>query len=273
LTHGINVSAAVGYCASVAAVYFMDGIVPGNAILSSGNTGSPSSSMLMVVTIDDSHPLPFNSYKGQIAIAGVWSGNGGVITALFTDMSLLGSIYMFKALHTIPLSVQENGDILTLFAEQDIVIGEGSDTLLHLNMEIAWINLEMERLDTDIPEDAYVAAQQNVWFITVDRNYSLPDFYDDDYTINGGGQIAKAKESSGGVLYHALINAKFNYSECARNPVSGIGFIQNIQVGTETDLGHIMLDFHPRCDGKADVELATGKYLSSNFKTVDLHFK
>jgi hypothetical protein len=272
LIHGIKTSAAVGYCASIAAAYFMDGIVPGNAIVTLKKKSSREESMIMIVDIDDSYPLPFDSYEGQITIAGVWNGNGGVITALFTDMDLLGSFMFFKGIHTIPLIDMGNGEIMTLFAEQDVIMGEGSDTLLHLNMEIAWINIELKRLEADLPADAFVAAKQNVWFVTANRNSTIQDFYDDEFTVNGGGQIAQVSSSSGGVIYHALIDAKFNYASCERNPISGIGFIQHIEVGTEMDLGHIMLGFHDQCDGKADVDFATGKYLSSNFNTVNLNF-
>jgi hypothetical protein len=273
LIHGIKSSSAVGYCASLATSYFMDGVVPGNAILSAKKEGTSSESMIMIVTIDDSYPIPFNPYQGQITIAGVWGGNGGVITALFTDINLLGTLRFFRGIHTIPVTVMGDGEIMTLFAEQDVIMGEGSDTLLHLNMEMAWINLELKRLDGKMPADAFVAAQQNVWFITVDRKDALGELYDDEYTINGGGQIAKVRESSGGVIYHALIDTKLNYASCEKNPVSGVGLILNMLVGTETDLGHIMLSFHGQCDGKADVDLATGKYFSSNFNTLDLSFK
>jgi hypothetical protein len=272
LIHGIKTSSAVGYCAALATAYFTDGIVPGNAIISAKKAGLSSESMIMVVTIDDSYPLPFNSYQGQITIAGVWSGNGGVITALFTDMNLLGSFRFFRGVYTIPISVIGDDEIMTLFAEQDIIMGEGSDTLLHLNMEIAWINMELERLEEDMPADAFVAAKQNVWFVTVNRNTQLQNVYDDLYAVNGGGQIAEATGSSGGVIYHALIDAQFVFASCDRNPVSGIGFIQHVEVGSETDLGHIMLGFHERCDGRADVDVATGKFMSSNFNTVDLNF-
>jgi hypothetical protein len=272
LIHGIKTSSAIGYCASLAAGYFVDGIVPENAVLSAKKEGPSSESMIMVVTIDDSYPLPFNSYEGQITIAGVWGGNGGVITALFTDMDMLGSLRLFRGIHTIPLMDMGNGEIMTLFAEQDIIMGMGSDTLLHLNMEIAWITLELERLEDDMPVDAFVAAKQNVWFVNVNRNNTLSTVYDDEYTVNGGGQIAEVASKSGGVIYHALIEAKFQYTLCDKNPFSGIGFVQNIKVGTETDLGHIMLGFHDQCDGKADVNFATGKYRSSNFLTVNLNF-
>jgi len=272
LIHGIKTSAAVGYCASVATAYFTDGIVPGNAIVSAGKKSSPAETMIMILTIDDSWPLPFNSYRGQITMAGIWNGNGGIITALFTDMDLLGTLMLFRGIHTIPLMDMGDGKIMTLFAEQDVIMGEGSDTLLHLNMEIAWMNVELERLDAGVPSDAFVAAKQNVWFISVNRNNTVSELYDDDYTINGGGQMARVTSSSGGVLYHALINAKFQHTLCEKNPVSGIGFIQNMEVGSDIDLGHIMLGFHDLCDGKADVDLATGKYFSSNFKTVNLNF-
>src|SRR4030042_3515492 len=182
LIHGIKTSAAVGYCASIATAYFTDGVIPGNAIVSARKKSSPAETMVMILTIDDSYPLPYNSYKGQITIAGGWNGKGGIITALFTDMNLLGTLRLFRGIHTIPLMDMGDGKIMTLFAEQDVVMGEGSDTLLHLNMEIAWINLELERLEAEVPADAFVAAKQNVWFITVDRNNTLSDIYDDDYT-------------------------------------------------------------------------------------------
>ncbi len=226
----------------------------------------------MLVSINESYPLPFNSSVGQITIAGIWGDDGGVITALFTDIDVLEAKYAFKGIHTIPVIEIENEKIMTLFAEQDIIIGEGSDTLLHLNMTNPQISLETQRLNENQLDDAFVAVQQNVWFATVNQNNTMSDVYDDEYTIYGGGQIVEATSNSGGILYHAMIGAKFTHSTCEINPISGLGFIQNFKVGTEVDLGHIFLNFHDRCDGKAYVELATGKYLLSNHKNVNLNF-
>ena len=272
LRHGFKTSAMIGYCASLAANYFRSGMVPDNVFIPSTKKSSQTESVLMVVTLNDSYPLPFNSSEGQITIAGIWSGNGGIITALFSDIDILGAKYNFWGIHTIPIVDLEDGNIMTLFAEQDVIMGEGSDTLLHLNMEIAWISLEMERLATAMPTDVFVAAKQNVWFITVNPNNTFSEIYDDEYTLNGGGQIAEVTGSGGGILYHAFIEAKFNYGACEFNPISGIGFIQNLKAGTETDLGHIFMSFHDRCDGKAYIEFATGKYLRSSFKNVNLNF-
>ncbi|MFH2141240.1 MAG: hypothetical protein ABIJ97_02370 [Bacteroidota bacterium] len=274
IRHGFKTSAAIGYCASLAYTLFNYGNLPDNVIIQSLNINNESGTRtaIMVVSINDSYPIPFNSSVGQITIAGIWGDNGGVITALFTDIDILEAKYEFKGIKTIPVIELEDGKILTLFAEQDIVIGEGSDTTIHLNMTNPQINLEIERLEEYQPSNVFVAVQQNVWFITVNRNNNVSDIYDDEYTINGGGQIAEIAGSSGGMLYHSMISAKFIHSTCELNPVSGVGFIQNLKIGTQTDLGHFFLSFHENCDGKAYVELSSGKYLTSNHKNVNLNF-
>ncbi|TFH40832.1 MAG: hypothetical protein E4G94_08925, partial [ANME-2 cluster archaeon] len=167
LKHGFKTSAAMGYCASLAYTLFKGENLPDNVIIHSQNGNIETETVVMLVSINDSYPLPFNASVGQITIAGIWGDNGGVITALFTDIDILAAKYEFKGIYTIPVIELEDGKILTLFAEQDIIIGEGSDTLLHLNMTNPQINLEIERLEADQPHEAFVAVQQNVWFITV----------------------------------------------------------------------------------------------------------
>lgn len=272
LKHGFKASAAIGYCASLAYTFFKGENLPDNVVIHSQNNNIDTETCVMLVSINESYPLPFNASVGQIAIAGIWGEDGGVITALFTDIDVLEAKYEFKGIHTVPVTEIENGKIMTLFAEQDIIIGEGSDTLLHLNMTNPHITLETERLNENQFNDAFAAVQQNVWFVSVNQNNTYSDIYDDEYTINGGGQIAEASSSTGGILYHAMIDAMFIHSTCDMNPMSGVGFIQNLKVGAETDLGHIFLNFHDKCDGKAYVEFATGKYLLSIHKNVNLNF-
>lgn len=272
LKHGFKTSAAIGYCASLAYTYFMGEDMPDNVIIHSQNDNTETESGVMLVTINDTYPLPFNSNVGQITLAGIWGENGGVITVIFTDIDILESKYEFRGIHTIPVIALEDGRVMTFFAEQDIIVGEGSDTLLQLNMTNPMINLEIDRLETDEPEDAFVAVKQNVWFVTIDQNGTRSDIYDDEYKVNGGGQIAEVSSRTGGILYHAMIEAEFTPSICDLNPTSGVGFIQNLKVGSDTDLGHIFLNFHDRCDGKAYVEVASGKYLTSNHHNVNLNF-
>lgn len=272
LKHGFKTSAAVGYCASLAYTFFKGEQLPDNVIIHSQTVNDETGSGILLATINDSYPLPFNSSVGQITIAGIWGNNGGVITVVFTDINIIENKYEFVGIKTIPIIELEDGKIMTLIAEQDIVIGNGSDTTLHLNMTNPLIFLELDRLEAEQPADPFIAAQQNVWFITIDQKNTPSVIHDDEYTINGGGQIVEVNSASGGMLYHAMIQAKFKHSTCEFNPLSGIGFIQNIKIGTQTDLGHIFLRFHETCDGKAYVGFASGKYLTSNLEQINLNF-
>ena len=270
---GFQTSAAIGYCADIAHTFFTGGNLPGNVLVNFSNAENRSG--ILFLTINDEYPLPFNSGVGQITIAGLWNESGGVITAVFTDIDVINSKYELKGIHTIPIIELENGNLLTFFAQEDIVVGEGEDTLVNLQMGLASMNIgiETERLENETPPtDAFAAVSQNSWFITIDKGDSPSDIYDDRYTVYGGGQIAEVTALSGGLLYHAMIDASFRPDECLLNPITGVGFIQNLKVGTQTDLGHIFLNFHTRCDGKAYVEIATGKYLTSNHKNVNLNF-
>jgi hypothetical protein len=271
LRHGFKTSAAIGYSASLAYTFFMGEELPGNVIIHT-QPNSETKTGILLVKINDEYPLPFNTSVGQITILGIWGEDGGVITALFTDIDILEAKYKFSGIHTIPVIGLENGKIMTLFAEQDILIGEGSDTLYHINMTNTQISLEMKRLKADLPDEVTAAVQQNVWFTTIDQNNSMADSYDDEYSVSGGGQIVEITSDNGGMLYHAMIGAKYIQSTCDLNPITGVGFIQNFKFGTKVDLGHIFLNFHEDCDGKAFVEFATGKYITSNKRNVNLNF-
>ncbi len=278
LKHGFKVSAAVGYCASLANSLFRGENLPDNVLFQSSQNDDYSGSGIMYVTINDNYPLPFNRNIGQIIIPCLWDVNydqseySGVITTIFTDINILEGKYKFIGIHTVPVIEIEGERILTLFAEQDIIIGEGSDTLLNLNLTNPQFNLEMARLETEQPNNTFAAVKQNVWFITIDQNNTMSNIYDDEFTVNGGGQIAEVSSASGGILYHAMINAEFIPNICKLNPITGVGFIQNLKVGTDIDLGNITLNFHDKCDGKAYVEFATGKYIGSSRRDVNLNF-
>lgn len=272
LKHGFKTSAAIGYCASLAVTVLEGGAIPGNVRFVSTNHGEYSNAGIMYVTIDNQYPFPFNSGIGDIIIAGIWNNTSGVITIILTDMDIFDSEFEFYGIHTVPIMRNpSNGNILSVFAKQDIVIGEGSDTLININFSNPQFNLEMDRLDEEQPADMFVAASQNVWFINIDQN-NTSTVYDDNYVINGGGQIAEATSSSGGILYHALIGAEFNYTECSENPVRGDGFIQNIKAGSSINLGNILLSFHGHCDGMAYCEFGTGEYLKYSGRMVNLNF-
>jgi len=276
LEQGFKTSSAIGYCASLADIAFTGGTLPPNVTLNLKSEPGYTSSGVIHVVVDGSTPLPFSHSVGDIYIAGLWDGvNGGVISIVFGNFDLFTSTFKFYGIHTVPVTKKiGTGTINTIFAAQDIIIGQGSDTLLNLSMSKPKFDTEMTRLNDNPSTDVFAAVKQNVWFISVDRNSTPGNWYDDILTINGGGQVVEASSNSGGILYHAMIDTEFSYTSCALNPLAGTAFIQNIKAsGSSVDLGNITLHFHNTCDGKALVVVATGKYLFSNGKNIDLNWK
>jgi len=270
LKDGLKTAATMGYCASVASALFRGEELPPNVIVRKLNKDGISGSAILTMHINESTPLPFNTKNGEITIAGVWTGNSGVFSAVFTDIDILNSRYQFYGIYTVPVKEMANGKIVTAFAKQDIVLGYGTDTLLNLSLTEPKFNLEIARLDESQPDDVFVAVSQNVWFVNINRNNTSNYVYDDTYEVNGGGQIAEATSESGGIRYHALIEASFTSDLCQLNPHKGSAFIQNIKAGENIDLGTLLLNFHDDCDGKAYVEVATGEYFRSIRRNINL---
>jgi hypothetical protein len=270
LLQGLKTSAVIGYCTSIAASAFTNKELPSNVIYNK-NTG------LIYVTIDNNHPLPFNKNKGEIIIAGIWRNNGGLISILFGNIDILGGKVKLYGLYTVPVIMRTTEkDIMAVFARQDIILGYGSDTILNMgSITDLKFKTEMNRLNDPKPTDAFVAVKQNVWFINIDQAGTDNNLYDDNYYINGGGQIVEVQSTSGGILYHAMINTRINYSLCSKNPIEGFALTQNLKAGGELfiDLGNSFLSFHNRCDGMVHVDFCSGKYVSYYGKNISLNLE
>jgi len=270
LMHGLKTSATIGYCASLASSAFRGEELPENTLFQSYNSDIHSGYGILIVDINENNPLPFHNQIGQIVIAGIWDEDfDGVISILLTDIDLLSGKFQFYGIHTVPvLSQKENDRILTLVAQQDIIIGEGSDTLLNIGLTKIQFDAELERLNNEQPSDVFVAVQQNVWFVNIDQRGTPSDIYDDLYIMNGGGQILEGNSESGGILYHAMIQTLYDQQSCFLNPIQGIALIQNLKAGSFIDLGNALLDFHDACDGRVHVSFASGKYITSNGRDI-----
>jgi hypothetical protein len=265
LQQGLKTSAAIGYCASVVMAVVEGQELPDNVVRDK-NTG------LIYIKIDNNHPLPFNKNIGDIVIAFNWSGRAGLMSVLFANIDLLGGNIRLFGLDLVPIMKEtEKEEICAMFTGQDIIIGNGSDTLLKMsNITDVVFNTKINQLNSEKPNDAFVAVKQNVWFINIDQNQTWSDLYDDNITISGGGQIAEVKGNSGGVIYHAMVETKINYSICNLNPIDGFAFLQNFKAGDRPyiDLGNSLLSFHNTCDGKVHVDISTGKYMTYNNKYI-----
>lgn len=268
LQQGLKTCTAIGYCVSIANAAYSGDPLPEN-VLFDKHTG------LIYVKIDAPHPLPFNKNIGDIIIAGLWDNHGGIISILLGNINIIGGDVKLYGLHTIPVIKREGEDIMAVFADQDIIVGNGSNTILDLsNITNIVFNKELDRLNKDKPTDPFAVVKQNIWFINIDQRGTTANIMDDKITINGGGQIVEARSESGGIIYHALIDTKVDFSSCRLNPVSGNALSQNFKAGKSfIDLGNSLLSFHGSCNGKAHVEFSTGKYLGYNGKEISLNLE
>jgi hypothetical protein len=268
LQQGLKTSVAIAYCASVATSAYKGRALPGNVVFDK-NTG------FIYIKIDKNHPLPFNSNIGDIVVSGLWRNGSGVMAVLFANIDLLGGKVKLYGLHLVPFFENlEKNRITAVFAKQDIILGNGSDTILNLsNISDFVFNAQMDRLNTEKATDVFIAVKQNVWMIDIDQANTDNNVYDDNVTISGGGQIVEVEGSSGGMIYHAMIDALVNYSICSKNPISGCALSQNFKAGGNVllDLGNSYISFRNNCDGKGHVDFCSGKYVMYNGKDINLN--
>jgi hypothetical protein len=262
LEQGFKASAAIGYCASIVKSAFNGDALPANVQFSPQTKSGFTGAGILHVAVDANNPLPFNRNIGDVVIAGLWNGNGGVISILFANIDLISAQYKFYGLYTVPVFKDVNGNLTVVFVQQDIIIGNGQDTIINLSLSKPKFDAILaDPVYNSVSHDPFVAVKQNAWQIIIDQNSTPSNFHDDLFSVTGGGQILETASSSGGILYHALIEVGFG--ACTLNPTSGIGFVQNFKVGSTFDLGNFTLDFHGKCDGRAKVFVASGKYLGS----------
>ena len=275
LQQGLKTSMAIGYCASIAMSAFKGKELPPNVTVITKNSDEFTSSWNLYIKIDNDHPLPFNNNIGDIIVSGLGDNNGGVISIVFGDLNLLGGTIKLYGLYLVPVQsdILDNTKITTVFFKEDFVFDKSqSEALLDFNLTKLQFDSKMAGLSKESSSDPYIAVKQNFWIINIDQNNTYANPYDDNLTLNGGGQILEVEGASGGIIYHAIINTKVNYSVCPKNPTSGYAFSQNLKAGgnVSVDLGNSLLSFHSNCDGMAHVDLSTGKYLGYNGKNISL---
>jgi hypothetical protein len=266
LRQGLKTSVAIGYCASVSMSVHNGSALPSNVILTPG-------SGIIRVHPDAAHPVPFNKNAGDILIATLWNGDDGIMSVMFTGFNVPGSSAGLFGLYAVPLKRMPGGTLKAFYARQNIILGHGSDTIM--NLSSALLDSRLDLTETEYPDDIFVAVKQNFWIVTIDQNNTSSNPYDDFIITDGGGQIAEAEGEEGGVVYHALINARVNYSLCSMNPVSGMALTQNFKAGGEPliDMGNSVLSFHSACDGKAHIDFSSGKYSGYSNKDILLEIE
>jgi len=276
LTKTIKTSLALGYAAAVANCQFNGFEIPYSSVYICNNT------TVIYINPGQSCPYCFSdaAFQEMVILAIKLSDDIMIMTVLFTHLDIFAGSFILRDVSTVPVIIDDE-KITIVYTEQDINIGNPSDTTLSLNLTQGEIDFELSRLNFERPADEYVAIEQNAWIIDVMYHGSINNFYDDTYTINGGAQkveiCTQQQENSSSVYQLAMIMTEISPFVCQHNPKSGFALLQvvdmtvdNSDVLNELVLGQALFIFHDNCDGKVEITLGTGNYLTSTGSQINL---
>ena len=273
VTQTIKTVVPVGYAASLV-VMDMKGYKAENIV-----KAKQKDATLLYINTDTDYPYKFkdNTY-GQMIVAYIQADeNTALASVFFTDMDIENGSFKLYNVIAFPIILDEyNQKITAVYASMDINFGSNSNIGLDLTQnEIDESLLKLENERTEITD---VAIAQNAWIIDIYYHGTFNNQLDDEFNIYGGQQAVAVEdyntESSTGVLQMAMIDVDFS-PECIKNPTHGFAFLQDVEVASSENnddivFGHVFYEFHPNCDGEILVDIATGSFIFSIGKELDL---
>lgn len=229
---------------------------------------------VLYINTSENYPYKFKDDDyNQMIVAGILlSENTAIISVFFTKTKLGIGRLRLKDVKTFPVMFDEE-KVKVVYAGYDINLGGDLDLLLELTQDE--INIEIEKLNLDRAINEYIAIDQNAWIIDVYHNNTLSDFSDDEFVINGGQQSIEVIDyktgSSVSTMQLAMINTHFSLN-CLKNPTTGYAFMQDVDLEAEERLifGSVFFTYHSGCDGDVEVTVATGNFVTSIGKEIDL---
>ncbi len=268
LSETIRTCIPIGYAATAMLSYFKGAKLP------NVKAETNKSAFVLYINTSENYPYRFieDDYNEMIVAGFMLSENTAIISVFFTKNKMGIGRLRLKDVKTFPV-LFDNESIKIVYAGFDINIGGDFDLVLDLTPEE--INIELEKLEMNPAIDEYIAIDQNVWIIDVYHNNTLNDFTDDEFVINGGQQsievIDYQKGSSVSTMQLAMLDTHFSM-DCLRNPTTGYAFMQDVDLATAERFlfGSVFYTFHSECDGDVEVTVATGNFVTSIGKEIDL---
>jgi hypothetical protein len=260
-----------GYAASKAMAVIEGHTFP-NVTVFRSNQGFPCTTTMIMDMTQDPNLMVASEKASTITIAGLWPDtNTAILTLLFTDFQSGTNIIELIGMETIPV-IRYEGSIRVALANMDISLNPDQESILSLNLTTLEIESELLRLEMPRPADVYAAIKQDAYFIDVDYRGTLESAEDDQYTITGGGQLVEVNGNSAEIVQMAMVGVSMS-PDCLINPLSGMALMKVTGVESERfpELGTVLLQFNPSCDGKASVFVATGMYIGANGKHLSFH--
>jgi hypothetical protein len=269
----------LSYAANATMAAMNGASLPGVSIVETGDTSSLGC-FLVHIDVGNDYPFPSGvNANGNIIVAGFSVDNEvAIMTALFTSLNVTEGVFTIQELSTFPV-VQHEGpmtgkkELMVVYSDIDVNFGSNSnDTLLTVRISQDHIDAEFTKYQNMKDNfDRAVEVHENAWLIKVEDQDTPGSVSDDRYVIFGGGQYieglyAKAEGSEASITQLCMIDVLMT-AGCNKNPIDGYAGLQNLDVSTgntiPVDLGHILLTYHPRCDGNAEATVATGVYTMS----------
>jgi hypothetical protein len=262
----------LGYVSNLAMSAISGNIASNVKFISGGD--SATGGFLMHITIDSNFPLPQGvEANGYIVVAGLKANrNSAILSAFFTNVSITKGIFNITNISTFP--VVQDSDLVTgkklLFAVySDMDVNVASDTLIKTALSSSQISSENKRYENMKNFNNKVIVEEKTYIISIDNN-NTPVVSDDEYSVSGGGNFIESGSSTNNVEQVILANLKMN-TTCKLNPVSGFAFFHELQSGINgSEIGYLIVDAHSGCNGMMKISAATGNYIKSNGKSIQI---
>jgi hypothetical protein len=270
LTETIQTSVVVGYAADIAMAEMQGVNLPG-VTMTRSNPGFPCTAMIYTGLTRSHHPLINQSRYDDITIAGIWTDEStAILTLLFTRYHSGNAVLDILGIKTIPV-IRNDSSIMVALASMDIKLNPDSESLLSMNLGTLEIESELLRLEMQPPGDVYVAVNEDAYLVEINTGHTGSNLNDDSFKITGGGQLIEASGSSAEIVQQAMIDLVVSPG-CILNPLQGMALIKVTGVEDEgfPELGTALLECDGDCNGSARVFAATGMYVTTNGKKVDL---
>ncbi len=277
ITQTIKTVVPIGYVASLVAAD-----MKGYTIVNTKSVQQKSSKLLYVDT-ETNYPYKFKGDTyGEMIIAYIQTDeNTALVSVFFTDMDVVSGEFKLKNVIAFPIIIDEFYQKITaVYAWMDINLG--SNLLPGIDLTQEEIDDNLGKLDNrrtgSSLDEIEVAISQDAWIVDVYHNNTFDNVLDDNYKFFGGQQAIHVEdyetESSTGAMQMAMIDVDFS-ADCTKNPTNGFVFMQDVEVATSTNdndivFGHVFYEFTPDCDGRVLVDLATGNFISSIGKEINL---
>lgn len=235
---------------------------------------SATGGFLMHITIDENFPLPQGvEANGYISVAGLKvNRNNAILSVIFTTMNITKGQFNITNISTFP--VVQDSDLVTgkklFFAVySDMDVNVSSDTLLNTALSQSQILSENKRYDNMKTFNNTIIVEEKTYIIKID-NKNTPIISDDEYLVSGGGNYIETGSQTNNVEQIIIAGLKMN-TTCKLNPVSGFAVFHELQSGIKgSEIGYVIIDAHSSCNGMMRISAATGNYIKSSGKSVQL---